>query len=545
MSATVYGPEVREAYAGRIPQRCYDPRRADPIGPKYLDPDFVIKGIRARELRAEYERDLPKTSREPNAWNRKSEIGPGNRRPVFSEGAIYRPGDSDETPVCPASRTVGVRFKLLADAVYTQLIKEQTGETLETEKLQKKRTEKATTLAQSHEIARRLSEQGISVYRSDAWRIGVYGVHSGEFEVMPSFANTCILPTQAAKLRAKYLNALQFFAERNPFLRFWTFTSGKRCRLNKLRRRCQGLSRRISKLNGEAFMQEAGIEIIFRSIEFGSLEFKTPGQYLKESLTGLLSRDEQGNLLLHPHAHCVVQLKNGPLEPEAWRELLRKVWRYWGHNWDEGKRIEDMREVCKYVTKPGEMLKLSSVELAELYRQTKRLKMVQPMGALAADMKQREEKGLWLVKRRTKEGKVWREEPNPNTKEKKHREEADLEAAAKLDAEKGVDTCAVVSRCLPAFNSVGVKEPRVVVMFNRFNREAVERHPLVRRMRTLTREEYLAGMQIQGLMAMQDTGPIRVHTCTPTVRDDADDAPPPDLLEPISTSELFDCAEKY
>lgn len=546
---SIYGPTVREAYAGAIPKRCYEPFEPNRADNEWRD---MVLWHRMREQRAELARESVLCSPDRHSWS--SKIAPGNRTAVSNDGQVYHPGDSDETPTCPVSRTVGVRNKLLAQAVFTRLLREQTGETIEIAKLETKRQERGRLLAQSHEVARRLLGKGINLYRSDAWHLATYNVQSGEIDELPKFARSCMLPTMAAQLRAPYINALDYFADRHPFLRFWTFTSGRRVKIGQLRRRCEEMHRRLSKLNDADFMKTAGVRIIFRSTEFGTPEFDDARQARREKDVGLLERDENGAVLLHPHAHCVVYLCNGPLpmatneqnpEPGTWEALLKDVWQWWGHNWDDGGCIQGMREVCKYVTKPKELLALTDNELAALYWQVKGLKLVQPMADLAEDMRRRREASppLMLAKKRTPEGKIWIEIVNPNAGEKKRKEEADLEAASKLDRREVPASCFVVCRCLPAFNSHGVKEPRVMFMYNaQIDRAALANHPLVQRMRVQTREEYLAGMRLQGLMAMQDTGGISVHTCTSTVREEADDDPPPDVLEPINTADLFELA---
>ena len=89
-----------------------------------------------------------------------------------------------------------------------------------------------------------------------------------------------------------------------------------------------------------------------------------------------------------------------------------------------------------------------------------------------------------------------------------------------------VDGCAVVARVSPGAASNCVKEPRVVVMFKRWDARRVEMHPLVERLREHTREAWLAGCALAAATPAPDADPIRVHTGTSTVREDAADAPP-------------------
>ena len=418
---------------------------------------------------------------------------------IAVDGVMYRPGDGDETPLCPVSKTVGVQGKLMADAVYLQHSREETGIAIAPEKIAAKRAEKHNLQQQTHTLAERLEAAGYPCYRAEKWSIWTYGVHSGEIEKLPAFRRICFLPYVAAQLRAPVLQALEAFGQSHPFLRFWTFTSGKRCRLTEVNRRCRQLHRRLSVLNAQAFMHAAGAEIIFRSTELGTPEFDENGKRRRESEAGAIERDESGELLFHVHAHCVILLRQA-LPPDKWADLLRAIWSHWGDNWDEGSAIANLREVCKYVTKPAELLRLRPGELAELARQLYRVKLVQPMGALAEEIKRREEDGLTLIRQRTHDGSVWREVANWNLQGPREKNPDKIE-------QPDVDHCAVVARCVPSFCALGIKEPRVVVMGTRFDLRSIVAHPLVERLRRCTAGEWQAGLR------------IRVHTGTPTVAD--------------------------
>ncbi len=426
------------------------------------------------------------------------------RELVFDGRHLFRRGDADETPTAPVEETPDYQFTQRVEGVYEAICRDETGRTDDPEAVEERLEERNTLKAQSHEIARKLIEAGKEAYRNEAWCLWVYHVHTKHLETLPKFRRICLLPYVAAMVRAGHLRALEYWLQRHPHCRFWTFTSGKRCYVEDLRERLNALHRKLSALN--AYLKRRGypVEIVFRSSELGTVE----GQRYDEN-AGCIGRDASGRALYHPHAHCVVWLKQGRLPAWRWTALLSDVWTFWGDNWQDGDEhggpIRNPRECVKYVFKPGEIAALTSDELSALHDALFRMKLVQPMGELKRELKVRDAAGMTLVKQRTRDGAVWREEKDWNKHLPKDADDRRLAAALRLDS-KGVDMCAVVARLVPAIGPLGVSEPRVVVMGTRWDGEAVASHPLVRRIVQHTRERFSASL-------------IRVHTGTPTVTD--------------------------
>jgi hypothetical protein len=399
---------------------------------------------------------------------------------------------------------IAARYANEAQSAYQAICREETGTVIPPERI--KETEKAASelLAQSHAIAAKMVSAGFNCYRDTPFCLFRYNIHSGHVEKLPAFRRICFIPYVAQSVRAQVLAAVESLLERHLFARFWTFTSGRRVPLRNLRPRIQWLHRRISELNAADFMRDAGAEIVFRSTELGTPETDSRGSF-RGNNAGTIERNDKGTLFFHVHAHCVVILKKGRISPGNWEHLLRKVHEFMKRQWDDGGSIRDARECCKYVTKPGEMLKLTGSELVELQAQLSRLKLVQPMGLLAEEIKARREKGLRLVKRPTPEGRVFAEVRDWNRHGKQTGTEANFEAAQKLGKVRREEVLRIVARLLPASGPAGVKEPRVVVMATTWDEVAVRNHPLVARMIQDTAEEFQRGLA------------IRVHTCTPTV----------------------------
>lgn len=437
---------------------------------------------------------------------------------------LFRRGDADETPTPPVDEAPDVKFLTRCEEVYHAICADETGRSDDANAIEERLDARATLKAQSHEIARRLLEAGVEAYRNELASLWVYHVHTKTAEVLPKFRRICLLPYVAAMVRGAHLRALEYWLQRHPFCRFWTFTSGRRCHVHELRERLTKLHAGLSDLN--AYLKRRGypVEIVFRSSELGTVETKrgVVGNDGVERMghtdetggeAGSIGRDAQGEALYHPHAHCVVWLKNGRLDTWRWDALLNEVWDFWEAHWgqrtnwqdgdDKGGPIRNPREVVKYVFKPGEIFALQPHELADLHEALHRVKLVQPMGELRRELAAREKARLTLVKQRTPDGAVWREVVDWNRHLPKDDEEKMLERAHRLDR-KEVDFCNVVARLVPAIGPLGVSEPRVVVIGSRWDPEAVASHPLVRRIVEHTREKFTASL-------------IRVHTGTPTV----------------------------
>ncbi len=415
-------------------------------------------------------------------------------------------------------------------SLYLGLCKQHTGETIPEDVLQQRRTDSVKLLEMSHEIAGRLESEGFKAYRDDQFSLYHFYVHSNHVEKIPQFRRVVIVPYVAAMTRSNMLTAAEYFVENNPFCRFWTFTSGSRCNVLQIRERLQKLHRKVSLLNSAPFMIEAGLEIVLRSSELGTPE--TGEECSTWNISGEIEQ-ENGEFLFHPHAHCIVSLRKGFIKKEKWSLILKQVWEFWGDQWDEGKGINNVRECLKYVTKPGEMLKLPTATLAELAKQLRRLKLAQPMGLLAEQIKARKEARKKLIRCATPDGPVLRDVINWNLAPVMSDDMKDRLAARRLDVSSPKDMLRIVSRLLPSIGPAGVKEPRVVVITNRaLNVAELRQHPAVAPVIACSEDEFFAGRA------------IRVHTCTSTVLPGLDifeisSWKPPPEVRPVSNSPNF------
>jgi hypothetical protein len=461
---------------------------------------------------------------------------------VFDGKRMVRIGDADDhTPLASfyPAREIAERNRLnQAEHDYVEHAEAETGMSASPEEVSRQRLERAEIRRQSHEIARLMGLAGKEAYRDDSVSLWAYYIHSRTWENIPNFRRICLLPYVAAMVRASKLAALEYFLERHPFARFWTFTSGPRVGLDDLKERHQWLTDRLNKLN-KMLRHRYGVEIVFRSEEFGTVEFDERLNRVGDS--GAIEFDDKGNPLFHLHAHCVVVSQVGYIKPAKWDEMIRAVWDFWGYHWDAGKIIRDARECCKYVTKPGDMLKLSPEQLGRLHEAVYRQKLCQPLGSLAEEIRNRKAAGKTLRRYRTREGSVWREVFDQNKLAEIDEEDRwkaeDLRDARRMASETAAAArakpgevpayrddkspwCRVYARLSPSVGPRGLKEPRVICG-GTMRDEKIDAHPLVSRLWAQTVAAWEAGLRIS------------VHTGTPTGREAEPFGFLPDLPERV------------
>jgi len=285
---------------------------------------------------------------------------------------------------------------------YLEICAEETGKELPPEVLERRTKDRELLLMQSHRIAEALESEGIKAYGPA--KLCLLGICSGEVVELPDFRNIVFIPAVAQRKRHPMVKTLEYFLQKHPYSRMWVFTTGTRTPLGEVRDRAQWLHRRLSKLNAQPFMKAAGVSLVFRSTELGEID-----------------KDESGTPTFHVHAHVMVQMRRW-LPKDVWTQLLENVRDWWTYHFDESKKIEKVREACKYVVKPGDLDQLTAPELAELHHQLFRLHLVQCLGELKELRKTITESRKKLVRRSQGNGSRlvladdWN--PSPQKKEK-------------------------------------------------------------------------------------------------------------------------------
>ena len=428
-----------------------------------------------------------------------------------------------------------------------------------------------------YELTKQAEEirRDFDAYRHDEYNLFVYWLHSKTIESLPKYRRSCLLPYIAAMTRAPKLAALEYFIQERSYCKFWTFTTGNRCIAEEIPGRLDWMFNRLRGLNKE-LNRRWGVQIVFRTTEFGTLEADDDDKRILPLNTrteqmefdernlvnapGRIERNSEGRALYHPHAHCVVWSSRGFIGDD-WANVIKFVHAYWKRDgkavrWLADGIIRDARECCKYVTKPGDIINLSDLDLAAFANATRGRRMVRPLGILADEIRDRKENGRILRRKRVGSSTRWVVVLNQNRltsetdEEKAAREnledayeftdECELQGNAlppslpgKLDGGavvprvRDIDISRVMARIGPAAGPTPLKEPRVIIMTSRLipDMTAIVNHPLVVSLWANTVEQWEAGRAL--------TARYNVHTGTLSGEDSqevfSEFDPPPDF----------------
>lgn len=326
----------------------------------------------------------------------------------------------------------GVRYLSKGERVYLKIVENESGREIPVEAFEKKKAERDLLMAQSIHIADMLESVGVKAYGES--KLTMVGLLTGIEEPMIDFRNIVFIPAVAKRKRNKLLGDLEYFIQNHPYSRMWVFTSGSRCPIGAVADRIKEVHRRISKLNAKPFMKAAGIIIVFRATELGSLE------------------RVEGVATFHIHCHAIIHLGR-KLTKNAWSSLLGKVREWWQFHFADAKQILMAREACKYVVKPGDLLNLTGIELKALHDQLFKLHLVQALGPLRDQRRDREDTDQRFHRVFTPLGSKLETIPNWNTRPP---------ASTSPSAGPGLDM--VLATLVPAPYFSRITEPAVIVM---------------------------------------------------------------------------------
>jgi hypothetical protein len=153
------------------------------------------------------------------------------------------------------------------------------------------------------------------------------------------------------------------YLRHNPlgsYSRLVVVTSGQREPLGGgLRGRIQTLQDRVRRFASEA-RKRFGVEVVFRGTEL--------------TVDEALSFHVHANLLLAPR---------GLLPPGRWQAFLSWMHRFFGAHVHDAGRLKKPEEAIKYPFKPADLERLEGPALAWVYRETRGLKLAQPLGDFA------------------------------------------------------------------------------------------------------------------------------------------------------------------
>ncbi len=268
-------------------------------------------------------------------------------------------------------------------------------------------------------ICERLEQAGIEAFRDTGdvklWR---FFIHTQTLVQLPQYRRICINPAVAAQSRAGILSSLEFFCQEHRFCRFWTFTTGQRCFARDIPARLDEFNTKLRKMN-YWLRKNHGLHIVIRAWEFGTLENHEDGNRVAEYDQSRINYEEDAKTgkmepTYHPHMHCVVYSSRGHRPKEEWTALCEEVRKVWGFHCDFGGVIQNPREIVKYVTKPGDVLKLNIPQLREFFDVTTARRLVTPMGALKVQIAARKKAEKKLLRKRIRGDWKWIEVDDHN-----------------------------------------------------------------------------------------------------------------------------------
>ena len=448
---------------------------------------------------------------------------------------------------------------------------EQTGMSMSPEQYGEAEEKRTKLSEMAAVIVRRLEAAGITAHRDAGdMKLWQFYIHTGMLVELPQYRRICINPVIAAQSRAGILAALEFFVQEHEYCRFWTFTTGQRCFARDIPARLDEFNKKLRKLN-HWMRKTYGVEIIIRATEFGTLESREDGSNVAEADTGRINFElnaETGKAepTYHPHFHCVVYSRRGYMKKEAWTAMCERVRARWGFHCDFAGVIENPREIVKYVTKPGDVLKLDLPQLREFFEATTNRRLVVPMGALKSEISARKKVGKKLLRKKSGKAWKWREVFDHNKTlaecdtpeeraavdemvdamafDQEHRaamnaaphwvdvEEVTTSFAGEVFREVGgrqlvggrevrlrdrPNLCKVVAFIPPAAGPTRRKENRLLVMGDHWDLETVKKHPLYVQLYERTLTAWRAGEELARSEAAAEGLGIYVHTGTVSV----------------------------
>ena len=519
--------------------------------------------------------------------------------------------DEFETKAHQIHAELDAQFHAIAEAQFVEDCVNETGLVEpEDEKTAKRRRDRAELAFMSYTIARRLRAGGYESMRFSTERLWKATVHTNVWEEIPQYRRVCFIPSVAAVVRSQITAALEYFMQSHRYCRFWTFSPGKRCTVGEVNARLTYLHGKLSDLNRE-LQKRFGWEIILRCSELGTPEL-TQGEAKRRRAARLAAKqgvsvsgvstttntpvsntpvsitentpfsldyspasapsifdasedDVEGRIIFegreptyHPHAHVVVYPKSGRLSNAKFEEMKAFVRDFMGGYFNEGSVIRKAREVCKYVTKPCDLLRLTPLQLCDLARALHKVHMVQPMGALRTlirDIRNPECPQKLCRHTDPDTGKLaWRLRFDHNKKRLKF---ADGEEDAGPDmpgapidgapvappVNAHFKTCAVIAKLRPAYGPAGVKEPRVLVRGNWQDKSVVNRSELGYKLWSDTVEQFEYGIQLRAIQFGRK--PWVEPAWNPFLEDPPE---PPPLMSTLRTitgeQETFDLCEE-
>ena len=378
----------------------------------------------------------------------------------------------DDVPPCPTSTNDNLEGSHANyESVFNHHLskcRDKSGRVIPKRAYKKLNVRRQRQFAQTLQIVAKLQRAGVEVVSSVLTLVGICSRYNQE---LPTYRNINILPQVGDRNRKQTIGYLGYYLHRNPFCRFWTLTSGGRVLLPELKDRLEWLHRRISRLNNQQFMRDAGMSIVFRTSE-----------------TAGMRRDIEGRPTYQVHAHVIVK-PSKVLGLSEWSQFLTRLQRFWGYHVQDGGMINTPQAASRYLVKPHDLLCLTDQECAEFFHQTQGLHMIQPMGDFRDDIREWKSRKLKPSHSNVNGCEQWQLSPNVNAYINKRSHQPSTSSTAPVENW-------ITTLLEPGYHLSRVSEPYVLV--HNFTGDALFDHPLIERIQEAAMPAYLAGMTRKG-----------------------------------------------
>lgn len=257
----------------------------------------------------------------------------------------------------PADQTRAARPARLGSVSHEGALAANTGRTHGDQAWEEGRERQVLLRQQTERLAALLEEAGIHTrLPSDVWMVGDV---TGGVERAESWRAIRFLPLVAQRDRRPVASALKLWLRTARYVRYAVVTSGERVPLGgDLKARQAEHTANIRRWSSEA-SERYGVELLLRATEY--------------------TVNDEG---VHLHSNIAYRLAR-PLPSPVWAEFLSWSRGRLQAHWKDCGQLRDADEVVKYCVKPAELDRLDGDQVAWLFEQTYRAKMVQPLGGFA------------------------------------------------------------------------------------------------------------------------------------------------------------------
>lgn len=205
---------------------------------------------------------------------------------------------------------------------------------------------------------------------------------TGETKQLQGSRMCRFLPAVAKRERSEYLSSLEAFmsADEMKYARYGVITAGAPVVAMdpSLRYSLQAFHRKLSRWASVA-ENRFGIEVIVRCTE-------STRETLEQR--GLIGKDPS----YHFHANVVYR-------PRRYNRLVFQTFLSWTRqffktHWTDAGMVQNVREIVKYMIKPGDLADVPGEELVWLFEATEKLKFIQALGSFAEFRRDLKDDGL-------------------------------------------------------------------------------------------------------------------------------------------------------